>query len=44
MSVQEQLAPYINRFATLYHQNASAKLEFNIADGKLHVNLFHELD
>ena len=44
MSVQEQLAPYINRVATLYHQNASAKLEINIADGKLQVNLFHELD
>ena len=39
MSIQEQLAPYLNRFVILFHQNASAKLEFSCTNGKVSVNI-----
>ena len=44
MSVQELIAPYLNRFVILFNQNATAKLEFSCAEGKVNVNIFHELE
>ena len=43
MSVQELLAPYLNRFVFLHQLNASAKLELICEQGKLTVNIKHEL-
>ena len=43
MSVQELIAPYLNRFLILFNQNANAKLELSCAEGKVNVNIFHEL-
>ena len=43
MSSQEQLNPYLNRFTLLVQQHATAKLEFSCSDGKVTVNLFHDL-
>ena len=43
MSSQEQLNPYLNRFTILVQQQATAKLEFSCSDGKVTVNLFHDL-
>ena len=42
MSIQEQLAPYLNRFVILFHQNASAKLELSCTHGKVSVNIMHD--
>ena len=42
MSIQEQLAPYLNRFVILFHQNASAKLELSYTNGKVSVNIMHD--
>jgi hypothetical protein len=44
MSVQELIAPYLNRFVILFNQIATAKLEFSCAEGKVNVNIFHELE
>ena len=43
MSAQEQFAPYINRFLALVHQKAVAKLELTCKDGKVNINISHEL-
>ena len=43
MSVQDKLAPYLNRFVTLLNQNESAKLEFCCQNGKVTVNFLHEM-
>ena len=43
MSVQELNAPYLNRFVILFNQNATEKLELSCAEGKVNVNIFHEL-
>ena len=43
MSTQEKLNPYLNRFTILVQQHATAKLEFNCLDGKVTVNLLHDL-
>ena len=43
MSVQEHIAPYLNRFVILFNQNATAKLELSCAEAKVNVNIFHEL-
>ena len=43
MSVQDKLAPYLNRFVTLLNQNESAKLEFCCQNGKVTVNLLHDM-
>ena len=43
MSPQEQLNPYLSRFTTLVQQHASAKLEFSCMNGKVTVNLMHDL-
>ena len=43
MSVQEQIAPYLNRFVLLFNQNATAKLEIGCSDGKVSVNISHDL-
>ena len=43
MSAQEQFAPYINRFVNLVHQKAVAKLELTCKDGKVNINISHEL-
>ena len=43
MSVQELIAPYLNRFLILFDQNANAKLELSCAEGKVNMNIFHEL-
>ena len=32
MSVQDQIAPYLNRFVILLHQKATAKLDLNCKD------------
>ena len=39
MSVQELIAPYLNRFVIMFNQNATAKLEFSCAEGKVNVNI-----
>ena len=44
MSTQEQLNPYLNRFTILVQQHATAKLEFRCLDGKVTVNLSHDLE
>ena len=43
MSVQEQIAPYLNRFVLLLNQNASAKLEINCKEGRGNVIMSHDL-
>ena len=43
MSVQELISPYLKRFVILFNQNATAKLELSCAEGKVNVNIFHEL-
>ena len=43
MTAQEKFAPYLNRFTTLLQQHATAVLEFKCKDGKVTVNLSHEL-
>ena len=43
MSTQEKLNPYLNRFTILVEQHVTAKLEFNCLDGKVTVNLLHDL-
>jgi hypothetical protein len=43
MSLQDHIAPYLNRFVILFHQNATAKLELSCTDGKVNVNIHHEL-
>ena len=43
MSIQDQIAPYLNRFVFLLNQNATAKLEIGCTDGKVTVNMSHDL-
>jgi hypothetical protein len=43
MSIQEQIAPYMNRFVLLFNQNATAKLEIGCNDWKVSVNISHDL-
>ena len=43
MSIQDQIAPYLNRFVLLFNQNATAKLEIGCIDGKVSVNISHDL-
>ena len=43
MSLQELFSPYLDRFTTLLHQNATAKVELLCKDGKVSVNIFHDL-
>ena len=43
MSVQDLLSPYVNRFTLLHQQKASAILEFSCSNGKINVNLKHDL-
>ena len=43
MSVQEQIAPYLNRFVLLLNQNATVKLEINCKEGRVNVNMSHDL-
>ena len=43
MSAQEQFAPYINRFVALVRQKSVAKLELACKDGKVNINISHEL-
>ena len=43
MSIQDQIAPYLNRFVLLFNENASAKLEINCSAGKVSVNISHDL-
>ena len=43
MSLQKLIAPYLNRFVILFIENATAKLELSCAEGKVHVNMFHDL-
>ena len=44
MSLQEQIAPYLNRFVLLLNRNASAKLEINCKEGRVNVNMSHDLE
>ena len=43
MSIQDQISPYLNRFVLLFNHNATAKLEIGCIDGKVSVNISHEL-
>ena len=43
MSLQELFSPYLDRFTTLLHQNAIAKVELSCKDGTVSVNIFHDL-
>ena len=43
MSIQEQIAPYLNRFVLLFNQNATAMLEIGCTDGRVSVNISHDL-
>ena len=43
MSVQEHLAPYLNRVVILLHQNASANLNIFCRNGKVTINIFQDL-
>ena len=43
MSLQDLIAPYLNRFVILFNENATAKLELSCTEGKVHVNIFHDL-
>ena len=43
MAVEAQLAPYLNRFVILLRQNSVAKLEISCSNGKLNVNISHDM-
>ena len=43
MAVEAQLAPYLNRFVILLSQNSVAKLELSCSNGKLSVNISHDM-
>ena len=43
MSVEAQLAPYLNRFVILLRHNSVAKLELTCNNGKLTVNISHDI-
>ena len=43
MSIQESIAPYINRFAILHEQKACVRVELNSTNGKIVVNFVHDL-
>ena len=43
MSVEAHLAPYLNRFVILLRQNSVAKLELTCNNGKLTVNISHDM-
>ena len=43
MSLHDHIAPYLNRFVILFNQNATAKLELSCTEGKVNVNIFHDL-
>ena len=43
MSAKDLFAPYLNRFVSLLNQKATAKLELSCKDGKVNVNLFHDM-
>ena len=43
VSVQDQLAPDLNRFVILLLQHATAKFEFYCFAGKFNVNISHEM-
>ena len=42
MSTKDLISPYLNRFVVLLHLSI-AKVELSCEDGKLSVNLFHDL-
>ena len=44
MSVQDQLAPYLNQFDTLLRNNENASLEITCNNGNVVVNFKHNLD
>ena len=43
MSAQEHLAPYLNRFVILLQQKAKARLELTWNEGKLNINIHHDI-
>ena len=43
MAVEAQLAQYLNRFVILLRQNSVAKLELSCSNGKLSVNISHDM-
>ena len=43
MSVQDQLAPYLNRFVFLLNYNENVKLYITYKDGKLMVSFNHDM-
>ena len=43
MSIQEQIAPYLKRFVLLFNQNAPAKMEIGCSEGRVSVNVSHDL-
>ena len=43
MSAKDLISPYLNRFVVLLHQHSTAKVELSCENGKMSVNLFHDL-
>ena len=43
MSAQEHLAPYLNRFVILLQQKAKARLKLTCNEGKLNINIHHDI-
>ena len=43
MSAKDLIPPYLNRFVSLNQQKSTAKLELSCIDGKITVNLLHDL-
>ena len=43
IAIQEHLAPCLNRFVIFLHQKATAKIKLTCKDGKVNVNINHEL-
>ena len=43
ISLEELIAPYQNRFVILFSENATTKLELSCTEGKVYVDMIHDL-
>ena len=43
MSIQELIAPQLNRFVLLFNKDSTAKLEIGCSGGKVSVNISHDI-
>ena len=43
MSLQDLISPYLNKFVILFNENVTAKLELSCTEGKVNINIFHDL-